>query len=448
MTEFTAEPYGETLASASILVIDDEVGMRNFLTKILRPRCKRVEQAASPAEASALLDEAHFDVVILDNILPGKKGLDWLVEQRRLGFFADTVMITAYADLETAIAALRAGVSDFVLKPFRANQILNAVARTLDRKMLRQENRLLRHELSADTAAGRGPLIGHSVALTAVRQVLHKLAPLQTPVLFTGASGTGKEIAARTLHALSDRAEAPFVAVNCATIAPDRIGEELFGVIEKGDKRAAGLFLLADGGTLLLDEVAMMPPQLQAMLLRVLEDRRIRPVGGERDIPLNLRFCFATNDDLPRAVAEGRFRADLYHRINIVTVDMPRLQERSEDIVELATHFMQSFSQALGMPALELDEETLLKLRRYDWPGNVRELRNLIERSVILGAFPPEFAGRGEVTGERAIETLDLVMQRHILHVLDRCDGNRAEAARRLGVSRKTIDRKCASWAM
>ena len=448
MTEFAAEPYGETLTSASILVIDDEVGMRNFLTKILAPRCKRVEAAASPVEASKWLDEAHFDVVILDNILPGKKGLEWVTEQRRLGFFADTVMITAYADLETAIAALRAGVSDFVLKPFRANQILNAVARTLDRKKLRQENRLLRHELSADTTAGRGPFIGHSPALGGVRQMLHKLAPLSTPVLFTGASGTGKEIAARTLHALSDRAEAPFVAVNCAAIAPDRIGPELFGVIENGDTRTAGLFLLADGGTLLLDEVAMMPPQLQVMLLRVLEDQRIRPVGAERDIPLNLRFCFATNDDLPRAVEEGRFRADLYHRINVVTIDMPRLQERSEDIVELAAHFMRHFSQSLGMPALELDEETLLKLRRYDWPGNVRELKNLIERSVILGAFPPEFAGQGAVTGARAIETLELVEQRHILHVLDLCDGNRAEAARRLGVSRKTIDRKCASWAM
>ena len=156
MTAITAEPYGETLADASVLVIDDEVGMRNFLTKILQSRCKRVAQAASPDEASALLDEAHFDVVILDNILPGKKGLDWLVEQRRLGFFADTVMITAYADLETAIAALRAGVSDFVLKPFRANQILNAVARTLDRKRLRRENRLLRHELSADSGRGGG----------------------------------------------------------------------------------------------------------------------------------------------------------------------------------------------------------------------------------------------------------------------------------------------------
>lgn len=446
MNKAVSDEYGTSLASASILVIDDEPGMRNFLTKILEPRCKRVEQADSPTAATVLLDEHHFDLVILDNIMPRKTGLEWVHEQRKLGFFADTILITAYADLETAIQALRAGVSDFVLKPFRANQILNAVARALDRKYLRRENYLLKHELSAEGAVARGQLLGKSSALAQVRKMLHKLAPLPTPVLFTGESGSGKEIAARTLHSLSDRAEKPFVAVNCAAIAPDRISHELFGVVEDGDHRRAGLFLHADGGTLFLDEVAQMPEQLQAALLRVLEDQRIRPVGGERDIPLNLRFCFATNADLQKAVAEGRFRADLYHRINVVNIEMPRLRDRSEDIVELAAMFMTQLSRSLGMPALDLDGETFLKLRRYDWPGNVRELRNLIERSLILGAFPDEFAGDGSITGDHAIENLDLVMQRHMMHVLDACGGNRAEAARRLGVSRKTIDRKMAAW--
>ena len=197
-----------------------------------------------------------------------------------------------------------------------------------------------------------------------------------------------------------------------------------------------------------LDEVAQMPDQVQAALLRVLEDQRVRPVGAERDIPLNLRFLFATNADLERAVAEGRFRADLFHRINVVEIKMPPLRERIEDIVELAALFMEQFASSLGMAALELNEETLLKFSRYDWPGNVRELRNLIERSVILGEFPEEFAGKGVITGVAAVESLDLVTQRHIMHMLDTCDGNRAEAARRLGVSRKTIDRKCASWEL
>lgn len=439
------DEYGGTLSGASVLIIDDEPGMRNFLTKILGPRVKRVAEAASPADATRVLDEVHFDVVILDNIMPGGTGLDWVNEQRRKGFFADTVLITAYADLETAIAALRAGVSDFVLKPFRANQILGAVARTLDRKYLRRDNTLLRRELYG--GAEPGQLLGTSAAIGEVRGLLAKLSLLPTPVLFTGESGTGKELAARQLHNLSDRAEKPFVAVNCAAIAPDRIVPELFGAVEGDARLKPGLLLLADGGTLFLDEVAQMPEALQAALLRVLEDQKIRPEGAEREIPLNLRFLFATNADLELAVAEGRLRADLYHRMNIMRIEMPPLRDRYEDIVELAAHFMAQFSTALAMPELELNEEVLLRLRRYAWPGNVRELRNMIERSVILGAFPEDFAGKGDIVGAQAIENLDLVMQRHILHVLDKCNGNRAEAARRLGVSRKTIDRKVAVWS-
>ncbi|SPF81689.1 Transcriptional regulatory protein ZraR [Pseudoprimorskyibacter insulae] len=434
------------MSGASILVIDDEPGMRNFLTKILGTRVKRVEQAASAKEASQKLDEAHFDLVVLDNIMPGGTGLDWVTEQRRKGFYADAILITAYADLDTAITALRAGVSDFVLKPFGANQILGAVSRALDRKYLRRDNALLRRELYADT--GRGQLLGKSEALATVRAMIEKLAGLTTPVLFTGESGTGKELAARHLHSLSDRRDNPFVAVNCAAIAPDRIATELFGVMESDERLKPGLLLLADGGTLFLDEVAQMPDQLQAALLRVLEDRKVRPVGAEREIPLNLRFLFATNADLQKAVAEGRFRADLFHRMNVMQIKMPPLKDRSEDIVELAAMFMTHFSVSMGMPPLPLDDSTLLKLRRYDWPGNVRELKNLIERSVILGAFPEEFAGNGGFSGAEAIENLDLVVQRHIMHLLDMCDGNRAEAARRLGVSRKTIDRKLAAWSM
>ena len=442
--DLSRDDYGPALAGASILVVDDEPGMRNFLVKTLSPRVQRVEQAASPQEATEKLDAAHFDLVILDNVMPRTTGLEWLAEQQRRGFFGDTILITAYADLETAIAALRAGVSDFVLKPFRANQILGAVARTLDRKNLRRDNTLLRRELR--TGLFQGKLLGKSEVMVAVRAMLAKLAPLPTPVLFTGASGTGKELAARHLHQLSDRADKPFVAVNCAAISTERMVQELFGSIEGGERLTPGLLLLAGGGTLFLDEVAQMPEALQAALLRVLEDQRIRPVGAERELPLNLRFLFATNADLQALVAAGKFRADLYHRINVLTVEMPPLRDRSDDILELAALFTTQFSQSLGMPGLELDEQTLLKLRRYDWPGNVRELRNLAERSVILGGFPEEFAGAGSVTGAQAIEDLDLVVQRHILHMLDLCDGNRAEAARRLGVSRKTVDRKIAQW--
>ncbi|MEP3297989.1 MAG: sigma-54 dependent transcriptional regulator [Pseudoruegeria sp.] len=440
--------YGESLAGASILVIDDEPGMRNFLTKILQPRCKRVEQAASAAEASEILNRYHFDIVVLDNIMPGKTGLDWLREQGKVGFFSDAILITAYADLETAIEALQIGVADFVLKPFRANQILNAVARALDRKILRRDNSLLKYELSFEQSSARARLLGKSRPIEQIREVLARLAHLPTPVLFTGQSGTGKEVAARTLHAMSDRASNPFVAVNCAALSPSKGAEELFGMIDGDGRSRDGLFLLADGGVLFLDEVAQLSEQTQAALLRVLEDKCIRPIGAERDIPLNIRVFFATNSNLKQAIESGTFRADLYHRMNVVGIEMPPLKDRTEDIVELAAHFMKQLSRSLALPSLALDEETLLKLCRYEWPGNVRELRNTVERSLILGSFPDEFKGEGKIKGTKAIETLDLVEKRHILQVLDACDGNRAEASRRLGVSRKTVDRKCASWGM
>ncbi|SLN30403.1 Transcriptional regulatory protein ZraR [Pseudoruegeria aquimaris] len=438
------------LSGASILVIDDEPGMRNFLVKILKPRCLRVEQAANTGEAERLMDQVHFDIVILDNVMPGKTGLEWLREQREVGFYADAILITAFADLETAIQALRAGAVDFVLKPFRSNQILNAVARCLDRMHLRRENYLLKHELASDAAGERGRLLGNSEAIREVRTLLERAAPLPTTVLFTGDSGTGKEIAARTLHGISDRASKAFVPVNCAAISPDRIANELFGHVPDSSaphpERKDGLFAHANGGTLFLDEIAELPLPVQATLLRVIEEKRIRPAGATREIPLDVRFVFATNADLPEAVAAGRFRADLYHRINVLNIPMPRLKDRIGDVQELALMFMQKISRDLGVLPLTLTEDVLVNLSRYDWPGNVRELRNLIERSLILGEFPPEFAGGQEGDTDAPTESLHVVERRHILAVLEACGGNRAEAARRLGVSRKTVDRKCAMW--
>ncbi|MGB3314254.1 MAG: sigma-54 dependent transcriptional regulator [Albidovulum sp.] len=432
------------LRHVSILVVDDEPGMRNFLIRTFEPRCKRIEAAGSAEEASQLLDTQHFDLVLLDNVMPGQSGLDWLNEQRRVGLFAEAILMTAYADLDTAIHALRVGAADFVLKPFRSNQIINAVNRCMDQRYLRRENFLLKYELRADTLAARGRLIGNSPRIEAVRRTLERAAPLPTPVLFTGESGTGKEIAARTLHAMSDRAEKPFVPINCATTTPDHLAEELFGKV--GAEGRDGLLIQASGGTFFLDEIADMPMAMQGTLLRVIEDNRLRPHGSGREIPLNLRFLFASNADLGRAVAEGRFRKDLYHRINVLTVEMPPLRERVGDIGELAELFIGNIARQLGMTPLVVTEDVLLNLARYDWPGNVRELRNLIERSLILGEFPPEFAGGPDAVGIEPAESLQAVERRHILAILEACGGNRAEAARRLGVSRKTIDRKCAQW--
>ncbi len=444
--ERTSSLNTTSLKNASILVVDDEEGMRHFITKVLEPHCKRVMQAASAKEAGALMDIHHFDLLMVDNLMPEQTGLDWLSEQRKLGLFADAIMMTAYADVETAVLALRTGVADFLIKPFRASQVVNAIASVLDKKYLRRDNDLLRYALAAETQQNNPRLLGTSVAIAGVSDLLKKLAGVKTPVLFTGESGTGKEIAARTLHAMSDRRAKPFVAVNCATLGAENGADQLFGKLGPTGEVQEGLMQLADGGVLFLDEVAELPDPIQAMLLRVLEDYKMRPISAARDVALDLRFMFATNMDLEQAVANGKFRRDLFHRMNIVGVKMPPLRERREDIFELASMFMNQFSVDVGRQPLRLDDETLLHLTRHNWPGNVRELRNMIERSVILGAFPPEFQGGGQTDGAVVAESLDLVVQRHILTTLDRCNGNRAETARRLGVSRKTIDRKMMEW--
>jgi DNA-binding NtrC family response regulator len=449
----SADPeFGPWLAQASILVVDDEPGMRNFLMRTLSPRCKRLELAADTDEASRKLDQYHFDVVILDNIMPRKNGVEWLAEQRAIGFFADAILMTAYADLETAIQALRAGAVDFVLKPFRSNQLLNAVARCLDRIRLQRENYVLRYELKAtsDHILLRDRLIGESSAIARVRDTIARVAPLPTTVLLTGQSGTGKEVAARSLHTLSDREAKPFVPVNCGAIPADMIESELFGHLKgafTGAERAReGLFLHAQGGTLFLDEISEMPPATQSKLLRVLEDRKVRPVGSEREVPVDLRFVFATNAELEKEVQAGRFRADLFFRINVMQIHLPPLKERDGDAVELATLFMKKLSAQLAMPAVPIDATVRRALSTYDWPGNVRELRNLIERTLILGRFPEGFGSGAPAPAGEAGGSLADVERRHILAVLSTCNGQRDEAARQLGISRKTIDRKLAAW--
>jgi DNA-binding NtrC family response regulator len=443
--------FGPWLAQASILVVDDEPGMRNFLVKILKPRCKLIEEASDTKEASAKLDAQHFDVVILDNIMPGKKGLDWLAEQRAIGFFADVILMTAYADLDTAIEALRIGVVDFVIKPFRSNQLLNAVARCIDRTRLERENYVLRHQLTSSSHQVylRNKLLGRSVAIEKVRETIARVAPLPTPVLFTGESGTGKEVAARSLHALSKRADKLFVPVNCGAIPPDMIESELFGHVKGAftgaGKAREGLFMHAHGGTLFLDEIAELPYVLQSKLLRVIEDHRVRPVGSEREVHVDVRLVFATNANLQNRVAAGTFRGDLFFRINVMQIMLPPLRDRGSDVQELAELFMCEIARSLGMPPVPIDNRMLSFLRTYDWPGNIRELRNLIERSVILGEFQAELGSAG-ADNESGGQTLADVERRHILSVLRETGGDREEAARRLGISRKTVDRKCASW--
>ena len=448
--------FGARLAQAAVLVVDDEPGMRNFLLRTLGPRCRKLDLASDTTEAAAKLDSAHYDAIVLDNIMAGQRGVDWLAEQRERRFMPPVVLITAYADLDTAIQALKAGAADFVLKPFRSNQLLNALARCLDRAQLEAENHVLRHQLSAnaDHMLLRDRLIGSSPAIAAIRDTIARVAPLPSSILLTGQSGTGKEVAARMIHDLSDRAAKPLVPVNCAAIPADMVETELFGHL-KGAFTGAnapreGLFQHARGGTLFLDEIGDLPMATQAKLLRVLEDRKVRPLGAEREVPVDVRLIFATNADLSRAVAEGRFRADLFYRINIVQIHMPPLADRGQDMHDLTDLFMAKLSQQLGMPPVAITSEVRAAIATYDWPGNVRELRNLVERALILGRFVPDVlrpaAGTSAPIPDARSQTLAEAERRLILSTLADCAGDRDVAAERLGISRKTIDRRCADW--
>ncbi len=448
--------YGPWLQHA-VLVVDDEEGMRSFLTRALKPVVGLVEAAASAEAAQELFNRFHFDVVILDNALPGRSGVTWLQELRAAGATCDVILITAFADLETAITAVRAGACDFILKPFRLDQMMNAVQRCIERQVLSRENFVLRRTL--DERTGVEGIVGQSDAIQTLRGLIRRIAPMPSTVLIQGESGTGKEVAARALHQLSPRAPRPFVAVNCAAIAAELFESELFGHVKGAFTGATdarnGLFYYAQGGTLFLDEISELPQAIQTKLLRVLEDRRVRPVGSNREVPVDVRILAATNRDLADEVSAGRFREDLFYRLDVVALRVPPLRERPQDVALLARHFMDALAVHLGIPSLPFSREVLEALSAYPWPGNARELRNFIERSLILGAFPIDSLAEhdlaAEVEGQPAGaggELLADVEKRHILAVLEDAGGNKAEAARRLGISRKTLERKCALWGL
>jgi len=436
----------------SVLVVDDEPGMVSFLQRALTSRCGVVDTAGSVEQAEPLLRRRLYDLIVLDIALPGRSGIDWLHQLRDEGYAGDVVLMTAYADLDTAIDALRAGAADFLLKPFSLAQVLNAIQRCFERSRLLRENFVLRREVSERAADVEG-IVGQSEVMLAACERLKRIAPTPATVLLTGESGTGKEVAARALHRMSNRAAASFVPVNCAAIASELIESELFGHVKGAftgaQQSREGLFYYARGGTLFLDEIGELPAAAQAKLLRVLEERRIRPVGSEQEIPVDVRVIAATNRDLKAEVAAQRFRQDLYYRLQVVEVTLPPLRERPDDLPLLVEHFISQLAPYLDVPRLELDGRTLNRMAAYDWPGNVRELRNFVERSLILGWFDlgPEPKASSVVAGATD-ESLESVEKRHILAVLGACDGNKSEAGRRLGVSRKTLDRKCQAWGV
>ncbi len=437
---------------ARVLIVDDEPGMRHFLERAIEPYVAAVEATESAEEAEALLEQHRYDLLILDVALPGKDGITLLQQLREQGRQCEVVLITAFADLDNAIRALRAGASDFLLKPFRVTQVLNSVQHALERTRLRRENWVLKRNL-AQRSPPPAPdgLVGRSIVVKGLQAAIKRLAGVGSTVLLTGESGTGKELAAQALHRLGPNAIGPFVPVNCATMTPGMLEGELVG---HGSARVQrdSLFVYAQGGTLFLDEVGELPMAVQTLLLRLLEDRHIRPAGSEHEVPFDVRVVAATSRPLIDEVAAGRFRKDLYYRLQVVELDLPPLRAHKEDIPDLVEHFVATLGHHLRVPPIEISADELRFLSEYDWPGNVRELRNLIERSLIVGALNVSALYQGLARSNGAAvgadDPVDLTTRekRHILAVLASVNGNKSRAARLLGISRRTLERRCADW--
>jgi len=482
MSEFTSSP---SWAAVSVLVVDDEPGMRAILKKALSKKFAQVDTAGSIEEAEELRKRCHFDLLIVDINLPGRSGIEWHEAFDPQTRRSDVIFMTGYADLDTAIKALRAGASDFILKPFNLEQMMQSVSRCIERRLVERQNFALQRDIERTFPID---IIGDATKTLSMKKLITQIAPSMAAVLIEGESGTGKELVARALHQLSLR-NGPFVPLNCGSIAPDLLESELFGHIQgafTGAKKSReGLFRVANGGTLFLDEIGEMPLAMQSSLLRVLEQKAIRPVGGEREIPVDVRIVAATNRNLKEEVEAGRFRQDLYYRLNVLTVDLPPLRDRVEDIPALAHHFTLKLSNDLGMKSVSWTHEDIKAMQAYDWPGNIRELRNMMERCILLGKPPAEYWRElqgdviplpraaitpfdqvrmdeanldspcrcsSEVSGDEeqycypTTWTLKEVEKAHIMQVVDSHEGNKSAAARKLGVARKTLERKYKEW--
>jgi len=445
---------------ASILIIDSDAETRSMMQEGLRHRYALVEAVASPEAAEALRQRCHFDLLIVEMGLEGFTGLEWVGMLQAQGVRADVIFTADSADLDTSVAALRAGARDLLIKPFNQDEVRASVQRCLQQRETMRENFLKR-------PGGGKPqpvegIIGQSEGMQEVARIIERIAPTHSTVLIEGETGTGKELVTRAIHQ-SSGLNGSFVALNCGSISPDLLESELFGhtrgAFTGAQAARDGLFVHARDGTLFLDEIGEMPLAMQAKLLRVLEQRSVRPVGADREIPVNCRVIAATNRSLTELVQSGAFREDLFYRLNVVSIRVPPLRERVDDIPLLAEYFSDKLSASLGVTPVPFNHNDILTMQRYEWPGNVREFRNVIERSLLLGKLPGDCCGcdshkmnneggnsTGGAQGYPLHWTMAQVEKQHMLHVLESVDGNKSEAARRLGVSRKTLERKVSSW--
>lgn len=442
-----------------ILVVDDDPALCDLLCEDLQHRGHQVWSAVKVAAARELLQQQEIDIVLTDLNLPQVSGIDFCAELHQQRPDLPVIIMTAFGSLDTAIAALRAGAYDFVTKPVDLDLLSICLDRGLQHRHLQQTVRLLKDQVRRQQPDDE--LLGESPAMVKLKQQVARIAGLDSSVLLAGESGTGKELVARSLHRQSQRSDGPFVAVNCAALPENLLESELFGHVRGAftDAREArkGLFVEASGGTLLLDEIAELPLSLQPKLLRVLEDQRVRPLGGSAEIACDVRLIAASHRDLDEAVAAGRFRSDLFYRLNVIKVELPPLRRRGDDILLLAMKFIQQLSRRFDKSVVGLAPPAAACLLAYSWPGNVRELRNAIERAVALTLhdtitvddlpdsirYPSGTAPLpADLFDGQNILTLEEVEQRYLRQVVEQLDGNRTLAARLLGIDRKTLYRK------
>ncbi len=440
--------------SARVLVVDDEMSILLLLKEALGQWGYEVTCASTGAEGLAAMRNQMFDAVLTDVRMPDMSGLDLLREVKRQDESVEVVIMTGYPTIASAVEALKEGAYDYLSKPLILDELRHLMQRLMERRFLRGEVNTLRARLGEELTVNE--LIGSSPAMQRVKEIIGKVAVADSPVLIEGESGTGKELVAAAIHRLSARAKGPFIPVNCSAIPRDLLESEFFGHVRGAFSGAVadtlGLFRGANEGTIFLDEIAELPPELQVKLLRVLQEMQVRPVGSTKAFPVDVRVIAATNRNLEAEMTAGRFRQDLYYRLNVIRINLPPLRERREDIPALVNHFIRRFNKRFRRDVRGITPDALNALTAYDYPGNVRELENLIERAFAMGAREqitladlPSLTARPEVApsvATKTIPTLAEVEKELILRALAVFNNDKEEAARALGISRRTIYRR------
>ncbi len=446
------------VANLKIMVVDDEETICEALAAWFSKDGYQVETATSGKQALIRMSDHCFDIFVLDIKMPEMDGMELLSRIREIQADADVIMITAHGSIQTAVEAMKRGASDYFCKPFDADELSLLMERVAANRALRDENRALKEQLSKQQEALIDGFVAQSNAMQAVVNAIEEIGPATSPVLILGATGVGKDLVARAIHFQSEQAYGPFVAINCGSLTETLLESELFGH-ERGAfsgavKARRGRLEMADNGTLFLDEIGEISSKMQVALLRVLEEKKFQRVGGTKSIPVNFRLISATHRDLLALIQAGTFREDFYYRINVISLEIPPLKDRPEDLPLLAEYFLDQFTRETGKRLEGFTQRALGMLMTYDWPGNVRELRNVIERAVVLakgrmiGAEELTFLhGQKHDCGLGSL-TLKEVEVSHIRATLEAFNWNISQAARQLGINRSTLSRKIKAYQL